>query len=117
MAHDAIRHQEQYVRINAPYTQHMLAFINAGDVSHSVLSEPPHSQGLVGSVINCPLIHSCLSFSELLVCFFGPKIQTNEKTSAAPDKLPVSGRSDEPSGRPDRTSSGGGACVCVVYYS
>lgn len=65
-------------------------------------------------MINYLTIFPSLSSSDLFA--FGPKIQTNEKTSAVSDKLPVSGRSDEPSGRPDRTcsSGGGGGGVCAA---
>lgn len=78
--HHIVWHMMPFVIRNSTYALMLhthstsLAFINASNVSHSILSEPPHSQGLAGSVINCHLIHSCVSFSELLGLFvFWPK--------------------------------------------
>lgn len=97
------------------HSAHMLAFINASYCASQRILRATHcssqSGGFVGSVIHFPLIFWYLSSSRWLAS--GPEIQTNEKTRTAPDKLAVSGRSDEPSGRPERTWSSGGVCVCV----
>lgn len=86
-------------------------------LNHSITraSQTSHSERLVGCVINYLTVFPSLSSSDLFA--FGPKIQTNEKTSTVSDKLPVSGRSDEPSGRPDRacSSGGGGGGVCRIW--